>query len=73
MFLLVYHLNCFFCLLAAIHRLTLSLLNASGFKPRTNFGGNRYTKCNEFYEEIAMSFIVVAVKLVYGLDGATER
>ncbi|XP_065052707.1 TATA box-binding protein-associated factor RNA polymerase I subunit B-like [Rhopilema esculentum] len=58
---------------AAIHRLAVSLINACEYKPRTDFKFQRNANCNEYYDEMASAFIIVALKLVYGLDGDTER
>lgn len=33
----------------------------------------RRVKCNEYYEEMAAAFVIVALKLVYRLDGEAER
>jgi len=72
-YLLIAKLILDFQLPAAIHRLTVSLVKACGYKPRTKFKYSRRAACNEYYEEMATAFIVVAMKLVYGLDGETER
>ena len=48
-------------------------MKASDYSPRTNFRGNNEAKNNEYYEEMAMAFIIVALKLIYGLDGDKER
>eukprot|EP00794_Sanderia_malayensis_P003597 gene3597-4104_t len=58
---------------AAIHRLAVTLLEASNFQPRIYFRKHRQLTCNELYEEMSMAFIIVAFKLIYGLDGCKER